>query len=160
MQDNYSQPQMDPMFYALFQQMQGQQKQPTGLAGLLGGPYGGLLSSVGGGLLSLLGGDGGRGKRMREAQGAFRGLANSQVNEGDFSRGADLFRRSSLPQLSNLYGNAAKHIGLDSGLGQGYALGQFQDLLGGFNSDLYQRLISEREQNKRLGAQGLASLVG
>jgi len=128
-----------------------------GLPALLGlqaaGP---VLGAIG----SLLGGDGGLKKRRREAQAAFRDLLGSQIDTGFLNQSSQLFQQANLPTLENLFKKSAARVGLDSGLGQGAALNQFADLLARFNS---QNFLNERNKvaaDKRLGAQGLASLVG
>jgi len=136
----------------------------TGLLGLLGGPAGGIIgggvSSLLSAFSSLIGGDGGLKKRRREAQAAFRDLLGSNIDQNFLNQSSTQFQRANLPTLNKLFTRSAKRVGLDSGLGQGAALNQFSDLLARFNS---QNLINERNvvaQNKRFGAQGLASLVG
>lgn len=136
---------------------------PTGLAGVLTGPLGGVAAGAAGSLLNAFGalafGDGGKKKRLREAQSVFRQLINSQVNQAALSQGSRLFERSQLPTLNRLFSQSASRVGLDSGIGQGAALAQFADLLAGFNT---RQLLNEQNrvaQDRRLGAQGLASII-
>lgn len=134
----------------------------TGVAGFLAGPQGALLSQAAGPLLSAFGSlflGGGKRKRLNEAQRVFRNLLNSSVNEAQLARGSQLFQRASLPALNRLFSQAASRVGLDSGIGQGVALNQFADLLAQFNT---QQFLNERNrvaQDRRLGAQGLASII-
>ena len=134
-----------------------------GLAGFAAGPFGppasialsGLLSGLG----SLFGGDSGRKRRLREAQSIFRGLSSSEIDEGALSRGSALFERSQLPTLERLFSQAAGRVGLDSGIGQGFALGGFQNILAGFNSQQLRDEQNRVQQRRLTGAQGLLSLA-
>jgi len=135
-----------------------------GLVGLLGGPAGGIVGGAAGAgfdaLASLFSGDGGFKKRRREAQNAFRGLQGSTIDENFLTRSAGQFQRANLPGLQKLFQRSASRVGLGSGIGQSAALEQFSELLARFNS---QNLLQERQRvsrDRRVGAQGLASLVG
>lgn len=148
-------------FQQLLAAIQG--PQASGLAGFLGGPQGALISQAAGPLLQAFGslffGDGGKGNRLKEAQGAFRDLLGSDIDEAGLQRGSQLFERSQLPTLNKLFQGAAGRVGLDSGIGQSAAIGQFGDILSQFNT---QQFLQERQrvsQDRRLGAQGLASVI-
>ncbi len=146
-----------------FRDFQNSQKPLTGLAGFAAGPFGppasmalsGLLSGLG----SIFGGDSGRKRRLREAESIFKQLSNSEIDEGALSKGSALFERSQLPTLERLYSQSASRVGLDSGIGQGVALGGFQDILASFNSQQLRDEQGRVHQRRLTGAQGLLSLA-
>lgn len=141
----------------------GGQQQQGGLAGFLGGPFGGVAAGGVGGLIggigSLIGGDGGRGDRLEEAQGTARGLAGSEIDEGELLRLMSLFDKSQIPRLNQLFGESASRVGLGSGIGQAFALNRHQDDRTAFSTQSLLDAIRRVSQDRRLGAQLQAGLV-
>lgn len=144
-------------------QLLGGQKKQTGLLGLLDGPFGGLVSGGVGGLIggigSLIAGDGGRGDRLEEAQGSARNLLNSDIDEGQLMRLMSLFDKSQIPRLNQLFGESAKAVGLDSGIGRGVALNRLQDDRSQFGTQSLLAMLQRISQDRRLGARLQAGLV-
>ena len=135
----------------------------TGLSGFLAGPFGGLatmgLGGLIGGIGSLIGGDGGRGNRLRTAQGSAQGLANSEIDQGQLLQLMSLFDKSQGPRLNKLFGEAASRVGLDSGIGQAFALNRLQDDRASFGTQSLLAAIQRVSQDRRVGARLQAGLV-
>ena len=136
----------------------------TGLSGFLAGPFGGLATMAAGGLIggigSLIAGDGGRGKRLRTAQGSAESLANSEIDQGQLLQLMSLFDKSQGPRLKQLFGEAASRVGLDSGIGQAFALNRLQDDRAQFSTQSLLDAIRRVSQDRRVGARLQAGLVG
>lgn len=108
---------------------------------------------------NVLGGDGGQGKRIKEAQGVGRELFGAKFNQANIDQQRGAFQKGLTPYLNELYQKAAGRVGLDSGIGHGAVLGKIGEYSSSFET---QAIMGELQRvlQQRLGGanilQGLA----
>lgn len=133
----------------------------TGLAGFAAGPFGPLAFGVAGAAINALAGDGGQGKRLKEAQGGARELAEGNVDQGQLIRMMALFRRANQQRRNKSFQQTFARFGggADSGLAQNFAANQSLDDEAQFASSQFINATNQAAIDKRTGVSILGSLV-